>query len=134
VFDASEYWITVVELKSFCNAADGLLTSDELTGLTAFLAQHPDGGVVIPETGGIRKLRWGAKGKGKRSGARVIYYFRDLNMPLYLLTVYGKGEKLNLTKKEKAQLRSLVESLVEEYWNSEVEPKVLRLWKATPQS
>ncbi|HEV7659934.1 MAG TPA: type II toxin-antitoxin system RelE/ParE family toxin [Allosphingosinicella sp.] len=108
------------------------MTDDECAGLITYLAQHPDGGLIIPETGGIRKLRWGAKGRGKRGGARVVYYFRDLNMPLYLLTVYGKDEKMNLTKKEKAQLRDLVDQIVKEYWDVEVEPRISRLWHRKP--
>ena len=49
-------------------------------------------------TGGIRKLRWSAQGRGKSGGVRVIYYFHNETMPLFLLTVFGKGEKANLTK------------------------------------
>lgn len=65
--------------------------------------------------GGVRKIRWAAGGKGKRGGARVIYYFRDLNIPVFLLAVYKKGEKLNLTMSEREQMRALVDHLVDEY-------------------
>lgn len=126
MFEANEYWITVVALKNFGRAVDGLLTDDEVSGLVAYLANHPDSGDVIPDTGGIRKLRWGARGRGKRGGARVIYYFRDLNMPLYMLTAYAKGEKIDLSRAEKAQMRKLVESLVAQHWENEVAAKVLR--------
>lgn len=127
MFDASEYWITVVELPAFSRATDGLLTSEELEGLTAFLAQHPDDGKVIPGTGGLRKIRWAARGKGKRGGARVVYYFRDLNMPLYLITAFGKGEKIDLTMGEKAQMRALVDKIVDSHWNKEIKPRVIRM-------
>jgi mRNA-degrading endonuclease RelE of RelBE toxin-antitoxin system len=124
VFEASEYWITVVELPGFSRAAGGILTPDEIDGLTLYLANNPDEGDVIPGTGGLRKLRWAAKGKGKRGGARVIYYFRDLNMPLYLLTLYGKGEKIALTAGEKREAQRLVEGIVRAHWESQVEPRV----------
>ena len=78
-----------------------------------FLANHPDAGEVIPGTGGIRKVRWPARGQGKRGGARVIYYFRDLNMPVYLLAAYAKGEKINLTAGEKKAMRKAVDLIVE---------------------
>jgi len=70
-------------------------------------------GVVMQGTGGIRKLRWAREGMGKRSGVRVIYYYHDEHMPVYLLTVFGKGEKDNLTKAEQHALRKLVRSLIE---------------------
>lgn len=55
-------------------------------------------------TGGIRKLRWSAQGKGKSGGVRIIYYYHNGTMPLFLLTVFGKGEKANLSKSERNQL------------------------------
>lgn len=129
MFDASDYWITVVQLANFEKATKGVLTPAEVEGLIAYLANHPDEGAVIPETGGLRKLRWASQGKGKRGGARVIYYFRDLNMPLYLLTAYGKGEKLNISPREKADMRKLTDALVAKHWSREVAPRVRGLMK-----
>jgi hypothetical protein len=63
----------------------------------------------------LRKLRWGRDGKGKRGGVRVIYYFRDLNMPLYMIAIYGKGEKSNLTAAERRDMKQLVDELVHEH-------------------
>jgi hypothetical protein len=64
-------------------------------------------------TGGIRKLRWARGGKGKSGGVRAIYYFHDRRIPLDLLTVFGKGEKDNLTKAERNELAELVVILKE---------------------
>jgi len=69
-------------------------------------------------TGGIRKLRWSAHGKGKSGGVRVIYYFHNELMPLYLLTVFGKGEKANLSKAERNDLAKLTAILVQSYGGS----------------
>lgn len=95
---------TVVETKPFSRRADVVLRPDERLDLIAYLAANPLAGDVIPGTGGIRKLRWGAKGKGKSGGARVIYYTYDESHPIFALLIYGKGEADNLTAEEKRTL------------------------------
>jgi hypothetical protein len=124
---ASEYWITVVELENFTRVASQFLTEDEIAGLVTYLANHPDEGIVIPDTGGVRKIRWPAQGLSESSGTRIVYFFRDLNMPLYLLTAFGKGESIALSKAEKAELRVVVEEIVHNQWSGQVEPRVVRL-------
>ena len=79
----------------------------------AHVAGNPEAGSVVPGSGGGRKLRWGAVGKGKSGGVRVIYYLHDALMPLYLLTLFAKGDKVNLTKAERNDLAGLVDVLVE---------------------
>nr|WP_243748879.1 type II toxin-antitoxin system RelE/ParE family toxin [Pseudomaricurvus alcaniphilus] len=66
-------------------------------------------------TGGIRKLRWSAQGKGKSGGVRIIYYFHDGTMPLFLLTVFGKGEKANISKAERNELAKITSLLLKHY-------------------
>ena len=85
--------ITVVETPEFLSATRKLLTEEERAVLVDYLAHNPTAGELITGTGGVRKLRWKVPGRGKRGGARIIYYFRDLNMPLYLIAVYKKTEK-----------------------------------------
>jgi len=82
-----------IELPPFAELRDDLFSDDEFLALQAFLCEHPDAGVVIPQTGGCRKLRWAAKGKGKRGGARVIYFLRIQQEQIILVAVYGKGER-----------------------------------------
>lgn len=79
-----------------------------------FLARYPEAGDIIPDSGGVRKLRWMAKGRGKRGGARVIYYFHDLSMPLVLFTAYAKNRKPDLSASERKELRKLVDGIVEQ--------------------
>jgi hypothetical protein len=67
----------------------------------------------MPGTGGVRKLRWALEGKGKRGGARIIYYFHSRAMPIFLLTVFSKNEKVDLSKSEKNELRKLIPILVQ---------------------
>jgi hypothetical protein len=115
MFNATSYWITIVELETFQIDADDVFTEEQRSELFEFLAANPHYGNVIEGTGGVRKIRWSAGGKGKRGGARVIYYFRDLSMPVFMLAVYKKGEKMNLTMSEREQMRALVQILVREY-------------------
>ena len=88
---------TVAELPTFIKQASALFTEEERSELILFLASNPLAGDEIPGTGGVRKVRFGAKGRGKRGGARVIYYWYSEDAPLYALLAYGKNEKTDLT-------------------------------------
>ena len=108
--------ITVAETGTFQRKANQLLSEDEKSDLIAYLSENPQSGVLIQNTGGIRKLRWARSGGGKSGGVRVIYYFYSDMMPLYLLTVFGKNEKANISMKEKQILSKLVKELVS-FWS-----------------
>ncbi|MFI3217502.1 MAG: type II toxin-antitoxin system RelE/ParE family toxin [Methylococcales bacterium] len=103
---------TIVEFPEFIRRADGLLSETDKQALIDYLSVYPRSGDVMQHTGGIRKLRWSCGGRGKSGGARVIYYYHDERIPLYLLTVFGKNEKENLTKAERNDLAKLVDLLV----------------------
>jgi hypothetical protein len=105
--------ITVVEMDEFLAATRKLMDDEERAELVSYLACHPAAGVVIPGAGGVRKMRWGLEGRGKRGGARVIYYYHDMEMPLYLLTAYAKNEREDLDQSEIKTMRRLVPVLVE---------------------
>ena len=83
--------ITVVETPAFLRAADTVLEEEERTNLILFIGTNPEAGDVIPQTGGVRKLRWAAHGRGKRGGVRVIYYFHSEAVPVFLLDIYAKN-------------------------------------------
>ena len=101
-----------IETSFYTRIIADYLSDEEQGKLEAHLIEHPDDGDVIQGTGGIRKLRWGAKGKGKRSGVRVIYFWRTARHHIYLLNIYGKNEATDLTEKEKEYLKKMVEA-----WN-----------------
>ena len=107
--------MTVIETPFFLRKAADLLTDEEREELIEFVGLNPDLGDVVPESGGVRKLRWAAKGKGKSGGVRVIYYFHSEALPVFLLTVYAKSQKANLTKAERNELKALVPLLVKNY-------------------
>jgi mRNA-degrading endonuclease RelE of RelBE toxin-antitoxin system len=102
---------TVVETPTFIRRAQRLLSDAERRQLIDYLAFNPTIGDVIPETGGVRKVRYAARGKGKRGGVRVIYYLLDEGTPLYALLIYGKDEQDNLTPDEKKIVRTFVEAI-----------------------
>ena len=92
---------TVVETSTFYRRADKLLSEDEHADLINWLAAHPLAGEEIVGTGGVRKMRFGALGRGKSGGVRVIYYFYDEEMPIYALLIYAKNERADLTPDER---------------------------------
>ncbi len=100
--------ITVLQLPKFKAEATDLIGSDGVEALAEYLADRPDAGDVIPEAAGARKLRWAAKGKGKRGGARVIYVYVMVAARIYLLRCYAKNAKIDLTANEKKELRQIV--------------------------
>ncbi len=102
-----------IESKAFTKAAQELLTEEEMMNLQKGLLQNPKRGVIIPGTRSLRKLRLGlsVRGKGKRGGARLIYFFFELKSHLHLLLIYPKGKKDDLTAAEKKVLNTLVEEI-----------------------
>ena len=103
--------ITVAELPEYIRCAAILLSESERRDVIDHLAAQPRAGDLIQGTGGIRKLRWARGGRGKSGDVRVIYYFHSDRIPLYLLTVFGKGEKADLSKGERNELAKLVDVL-----------------------
>ena len=104
---------TVTELPEYIWRANELLNEAERKSIIDYLAAHPRSGDIMEGTGGIRKIRWARGGRGKSSGVRLIYYYHDQRIPLYLLTVFGKNEKPNISKSERNELAKLVGLLVQ---------------------
>ena len=103
--------ITVLQLPRFKAEATELIGTDGIEAVAEYLADHPNAGDVIPESGGIRKLRWAARGKGKRGGARIIYLYVAIAASVYLLRCYVKNVKTDLTVGEKKELRQIAAHL-----------------------
>lgn len=98
-----------VESRLFDKYRQNYLADEEYQELQIELLLNPKSGDVIKGTGGLRKVRVAIKGKGKRGGARVIYYYFDLHKRFYLLTIYAKNEVTELTSGEKHQLKIFME-------------------------
>jgi mRNA-degrading endonuclease RelE of RelBE toxin-antitoxin system len=100
--------ITVAEVDPFAATAERAgLIEEERNAVTDFVARNPDARDLIPSTGGLHKLRWAGKGKGKSGGYRVIYYFFDIDVPIYLVAVYPKSQQVDLTPEQKKRLAHL---------------------------
>lgn len=106
---------TIVELPEFQRRAMILLTDSEKQRIVNYLASHPQSGAIMQGTGGIRKLRWASDNKGKSGGVRIIYYYHNKSIPLFLLTLFGKNEKANLSKAERNGLTKLTSTLAKNY-------------------
>ena len=107
--------ITVVETPEFLSTTRKLLSEDERAVLVDYLAHNPTAGDSVPQTGGVRKLRWALEGRGKRGGARVIYFFHSADIPLFALAAYAKNEQADLSQRDRNDFRKLTKLLVESY-------------------
>lgn len=107
--------VTIVETPEFIRRVDKLLDDDEREALIAYLAANPTAGDLIPGTGGVRKLRWALEGRGKRGGARIVHFFHNSRLPLFLLTAFAKNERTDLSQADRNGLRTLTTLLVETY-------------------
>lgn len=88
--------LSFIETPLFTRLVGDYLSDEECAALQAHLAQHPESGDVVPRSGGVRKLRWSAAGRGKRGGVRVIYFARVAKGVIWMLTIYAKNEAENI--------------------------------------
>ena len=102
----------IVETSIFTRRVQALLDDDDYRRLQMTLVMHPEAGDLIPGGGGLRKIRWGAKGQGKRGGVRTIYYWAVQQDRILMLLMYAKNEQDNLTAEQLKVLRKIIE---EEY-------------------
>ena len=98
-----------IETSTFTKQLAEHLSDDEYRGLQNHLIERPDAGAIIRSSNGVRKVRWAAGGKGKSGGVRVIYYWLTADHQIVLLTLYGKGEKENLSAAELKRIVKLIE-------------------------
>lgn len=100
--------MVIIETPVFTRRVLALLPDDAYRKLQSELAARPNAGAVIVGTGGLRKIRWGASGRGKRGGVRAIYYHAGTRAQILMLMIYAKNEADDLTVEQKRILRALV--------------------------
>ena len=103
--------IAVAQTAVFMRQASALWTEGERFEFVDFIARNPEAGDIIPATGGVRKVRWSRQGSGKRGGVRVIYFYHDPGMPLYLLMLYAKARRDDLSPDARRTVQGLVARL-----------------------
>lgn len=103
--------VAVCESKDFTTRAAKHWSDEERELFISYLATNPEAGKIIPGSGGVRKIWWGRDGLGKRGGARVIYYYCDDDLPLFLITMFAKNERDDLPESVKPALRAFVASV-----------------------
>ncbi|MEH2624288.1 hypothetical protein V1292_002343 [Bradyrhizobium sp. AZCC 1719] len=106
---------TVVETPSYLADAERLFSLDERKAIVDRLASDPACGVVVPGGGGIRKVRFGFGARGKSGGARIVYLFSGADLPVFILAVFAKNEKANLSASERNALGKMVATMIEDY-------------------
>lgn len=107
--------ITVIETPSFIRDARNVMDDTERQQLISFLAFNPTAGDILEGTGGIRKVRWAREGGGKSGGFRVVYFFHNMDIPLFALNIFAKNEKANVSKAERNELKKMSTLLVDAY-------------------
>jgi hypothetical protein len=106
---------TVVETPMFLRTAQAIFSEADREEIARSIAAHPEDGDLMPGTGGYRKLRFARSGMGKRGGARVVYLYGGEDLPIFLITVYAKSEKGNLSKAEQNALAKMAKSFFADY-------------------
>jgi hypothetical protein len=107
---------TVLSTNVFARQAKAMkLSEEELLEIEATLSADPLLGDPIPGTGGARKVRFAGRGKGKSGGYRTIHYFGGEDVPVFLLAIYGKGERADLSQDEKNALAKVLPTIADEY-------------------
>lgn len=109
--------ITIAETALFMRQAADVWSETERIDFVDYMAVNPEAGDIIPDTGGVRKIRWGRQGSGKRGGVRVIYFYYQPDAPLYLLMVYSKAVQTDLTPEGKRAVKALTALLKKQFRN-----------------
>lgn len=106
----------VVETAEYIKQAESCMDRASMDAFITHIAQNPLEGDLIAGTGGARKIRWTAdSNQGKRGGSRVIYYYHNQNMPIFLFTAYSKNQKENISDSERNLLKMIIKSIVKVY-------------------
>ena len=111
--------ITVVETSEFHSRSKKLMVSYEREELINYLSDYPNAGDLIQGTGGVRKIRWSRGGMVKSGGLRIVYFYYDDSIPLFLLSVFSKSQKVDLKEAEKRELKRILSEIVREYKQGE---------------
>lgn len=106
----------VIETPTFlADAKDAGMDADERAAVIQLLAANPQAGDLMAGTGGARKVRFRRPGTGKSGGYRIIFYYAGEDVPIFLLNVFTKGDRANLSKAEQNELRGILGKMADTY-------------------
>ena len=105
---------TVIETPTYLKQA-ARLTEAERAEIVSFLSNNPTAGTLIPGTGGLRKVRFRGRGKGKSGGYRTLHYYAARDVPLFLMALVDKGERADISKAESNELKKVVAGIADDY-------------------
>lgn len=108
-------YITVAELPEFVAFARKYLSEEERAEIIDHIAKNPEAGDIIQGTGGLRKLRWGGMNKGKSGGYRIIHYYYNDSIPVFLVTAFAKKDMENISKEARNEYKKLLPLIVKAY-------------------
>lgn len=111
-FKAEAYPIQVIQTKTFKNTAPNYFSPEQIVGFTNFIIAKPCFGVMIEGYSGLRRALWNANRLGSRGEAQIIYFFRDLNMPLIFIAALQKGAAIELSEDEMMQVERKIFTIV----------------------
>jgi len=122
---------TVIETPAYlASAADEGIGENERNAIVSFMALHPNAGVIMPGTGGARKVRFSGRGKGKSGGYRVITFFAADDIPVFLIDVYSKDTQANLSQAKRNEMRKTLTALPR-VWRDRQKAKAIRQRRQT---
>jgi hypothetical protein len=107
--------VTVVEAPAYLSKASGIMSQEQMADVVSLIAANPLIGDVVKGTGGLRKLRVGLQGRGKRGGGRVVYWFYNEGYPAVLVWAFAKNENSDLTKAQWAALSKMTAGFVDQF-------------------
>lgn len=107
---------TVVEMPEFIKQSQSIVKKEIIEYFIYFIARNPLKGDLVQGSGGVRKIRWNKDGcSGKSGGIRVLYYYHDQTIPIFLFTAYAKNKKANISSKDKVILKKIINQLIAVY-------------------
>jgi hypothetical protein len=108
-------WISVVETATYLATAEVLMTEEERAAVVDMIAQDPQAGDLMQGTGGLRKVRVPLQGRGKRGGGRLITFFHDASMPVFLIALYAKNVQSDLDPQQRRAAKALTDAIRAQY-------------------
>jgi len=106
---------TVVETPLFLRQSNDIWSDEERAEFVDFIAGRPEDGDIVQDTGGVRKIRWKRQGAGKRGGVRVLYFYYNEGAPLFLLMIYTKAERKDISPEGKRTLTKMAADIKDFY-------------------